>query len=141
MSPYILASGSGLSLGLDEGLHFVTAIDFDVDFGIVFFLFPLLVEVFAEIQQVEGQKETKHAEGEETHIHLEERHRNRGEKEGVLLQLELQCEYEVINFRDLRSQHSTGYRVLILLCLTVRFILMCLVIPRVDSLPVAPSWP
>lgn len=61
-----------LGLDLHKGLCLVSAIDFDVDLGIILFFFPLLVEVFAETQQVDGQQETKHAEGEETHIHLKQ---------------------------------------------------------------------
>lgn len=37
-------------LGLDEGLRLVTAVDFDIDLGFVFSLFPFLVKGFAETQ-------------------------------------------------------------------------------------------
>lgn len=55
---------------LHKSLGFVSAVDFNVYLGIVFFLFPLFVKCSAEAQQVKGQQKSHHAEHKETHIHL-----------------------------------------------------------------------
>lgn len=83
LSLNFIAPITGSGVGLDKSLSLVTAIDFDVDLGIIFFLFSLFVKVFPKTQQVEGQQEPKHAEDKETHIHLG----RSGEKEEEVQQI------------------------------------------------------
>lgn len=57
-------------LSLHKRLWNVTAVDFQVDFGVIFFLLPLFVQSFPEVEQVERQQESQHTDNQQTNVHL-----------------------------------------------------------------------
>lgn len=64
---------ASLLLSLHVRLWNICAVDFQIDFGVVFSLLPLFVQGLPEVQQIKRQQEPQHTDTQQTDVHLHQR--------------------------------------------------------------------